>query len=249
MPAILHLKQPSKSLEDGSQIETATNIPLDQINHLSRNQKKNVKGVFTMGIKEPKEVTKRNGKKGHVKEDCIAEDESGYSIIHIWDELIEGCKDKKAYEFMKLTVKNYSGHTHLGTNEVTTIKEIDMKIENSKAKEILANLQKPITIKEFLFTDRVNIFTTCQVKSCRKKMPFTVGSTIITCNSCGMYQKAKGCNKEISARLCIEQEEGQTIWLTAFTSVLKKMLEKIGQSIDGTTDHIKEGLMQIETSH
>ena len=40
-----------------------------------------MKGVLTMGIKQPKEVTKRNAENGYVKEDYIVEYESEQSLF------------------------------------------------------------------------------------------------------------------------------------------------------------------------
>ena len=48
----------------------------------------NVTGVVTLGDLPPKEVTKRKGQVGKVKEDCIIEDDTGYSTIHLCDDII-----------------------------------------------------------------------------------------------------------------------------------------------------------------
>ena len=40
-----------------------------------------------------------------------------------------------------------------------------------------------IGIQEFKFVDKVYVFMTCQIKSCKKKMPHAVGSTILKCLS------------------------------------------------------------------
>ena len=43
----------------------------------------NVEGVLTLGDKESKQDTRRDGVKSVVKEDCIIEGETGYATIHI----------------------------------------------------------------------------------------------------------------------------------------------------------------------
>jgi len=63
----------SANLPDSS----ATDITLQQLYKLARNQRVNVKVTLTMGSLEPKERIKRNGSKGRVKEDCILEDKIG----------------------------------------------------------------------------------------------------------------------------------------------------------------------------
>lgn len=56
----------SANLPDSS----ATDITLQQLDKLIRNQRVNVKATLTMGSLEPKELRKRNGSIGRVKEDC-----------------------------------------------------------------------------------------------------------------------------------------------------------------------------------
>ena len=83
-----------------------------------------MKATITLGTTKPKEVAKRNGEKGLVKEDCIIEDDTGHATLHVWDEMIQMCENSKSYEIKDLSVKNYSGHTHLGTTVTTSMKEI-----------------------------------------------------------------------------------------------------------------------------
>lgn len=52
-----------------------------------------------MGNAKPKEVTKRNGKPGFVKEDCVIEDQTGgHTTIHLWDDMSEKCKSSSSYD-------------------------------------------------------------------------------------------------------------------------------------------------------
>ena len=190
-------------------------------------------------------MAKRNGDKGLVKEDCIIEDTFGHATIHLWDDMITHCKNATAYEMKNLSVKNYSGNTHLGTTATTTIEEIEMKIDNIQGPELLNNLQQTITVDEFLFADKVNIFMTCQIQACKKKMPYSVGSTVFTCPSCRTSQKVRAAKKGISARLCIELN-GKQVWLTALTEVMQALLLRLDMTINDKSDDIKEDLLSLE---
>lgn len=53
--------------------DQASDITLDQIKLSTRNHRVNVKGVLTLGELPPKEVKKRKGEIGHVKEECVIE--------------------------------------------------------------------------------------------------------------------------------------------------------------------------------
>ena len=223
----------------------AIDITLDQLPTLTRNQKVNVKAKITMGSAEPKQVTKRNGQKGLVKEDCIIEDATGHATIHLWDDMITRCNNSTAYEIKNLSVKNYSGNTHLGTTATTAIEEIEIEIDNIQGPGLLNNLQQTITVEEFLFADKVNIFMTCQIKSCNKKMPYSVGNTVFTCPYCRASQKVKAAKKGISARLCINLD-GKQVWLTALTDIMQGLLTKLNLTMDDKSDEIKEALLTLE---
>lgn len=105
----------------------AANIEMQK---LTRNQRVNVTGVVTLGELPPKGVTKRNGQVGKVKEDCIVEDDTGYSTIHLWDDITK-IHTSKCYSIKNLSVKNSSGNALLGTTPDTTISESDTVIQRS----------------------------------------------------------------------------------------------------------------------
>lgn len=65
----------------------------------------NVKGVLILGELPSKEVKKKNGEIGHVK-DCVIEDGKGTSTIHIWDDLIKTLQNGKSYHVINLSIKN-----------------------------------------------------------------------------------------------------------------------------------------------
>ena len=76
-------------------------------------------------------------------------------------------------------------------------------------------------------------------------MPYAVDCKVITCASCGTCQKVKACEKGMSAHLCA-QIDGKDVWLTAFTDVMKMLINKVDLSCNNTTDELKEGLLNLE---
>lgn len=190
-------------------------------------------------------MVKRNGEEGRVKEDCIIEDDTGHATLHIWDQMIKACNSSKSYELKDLSVKVYSGQTQLGTTVSTSLKEITIDIENPKGPDLLSSTNKSVFVDEFLFTDKVNVFLTCQIQSCRKKMPYSVGSVVFTCISCGTCQKVKFAKKGATARLCAHIDGKQT-WLTAFTDTIEVQLEQLDLTMDSSTNEIKQGLLSLE---
>lgn len=120
----------------------AFNITLNQLPTLTRNQKVNMTGILAFGQKEPKEVQKRNGQNGKVKEDCVIEDTTGSAIIHIWDELIDQVQNNKSYTFKNLSVKNYSRNTMLGSTASTTFDEVQTELKQVKGPDLLEIKQR-----------------------------------------------------------------------------------------------------------
>ena len=86
---------------------------------------------------------------------------------------------------------------------------------------------------------------TSQIKSCKKKMPHAMGSTIFKCHSCGATQSVKSATKQISARLSA-QIDGEPLWLTAFTDVMLILMKKANVSQDAKSDRIAAALLQLE---
>ena len=162
----------------------AFNITLNQLPTLTRNQKVNMTGILTLGQKDPKEVKKINGQNGKVKEDV-----TGSAIIHIWDELIDQVQNNKSYTFKNLSVKNHSGNTMLGSTASTTFDEVQTELKQVKGPDLLENKDKKVTVKEFKFVEKLNIYFQCQIKYCNKTMPYNITANIITCPSCGATQK------------------------------------------------------------
>ena len=139
------------------------------------------------------------------------------------DDLLTQLESGNTYSFQNLSVKNYSGMTLLGTTPTTTFQKVDLQLTEVKGPQLLSNTEKEIVIKEFKFVDKVNVFMTCQIKSCKKKMPHAVGSTVLKCTSCGTSQKVKAAENGMSARLCAEIDR-EDCWLTALTDCHGKLI-------------------------
>ena len=150
------------------------------------------------------------------------------------------------YSFQNVSVKNYSGMTLLGTTPTTTFQKVDFQLIEVKGPQLLSNTEKEIVVQEFKFVDKVNVFMTCQIKSCKKKMLHVVGSAVLKCTSCGTSQNIKAAGNGMSARLCAKID-GKDCWLTALTDFIESLLSKISLTRDSNTDQIAERLLQIES--
>lgn len=133
--------------------------------------------------------------------------------------------------------------TLLGTVPTTTYMGTDLPLNCTKGPGLLSNTERTIT--EFNFKNKVNVFMTCQIKSCKKRMLHAMASTIFKCHSCRGTQRVKSATKNMSARLSA-QIDGEPLWLTAFADVMLILMKKANVSQDARSDKIAAALLQLE---
>ena len=154
----------TKQGEAKETISSATDITLNEIQTLTRNQKVNVQGHLTLGQNRNKEVIKRHGEKGYVIEECVIGDRTASSTIQLYftllfftllviqlDDLLTQLESGNIYSFQNLSEKNYSGMTLLGTTPTTTFQNVDLQLTEVKRPQLLSNTEKEIVIQEFPF--------------------------------------------------------------------------------------------------
>ena len=142
-------KKKEQSQCDDSNIYSSIEIQLKDVGALSCSQTVNIEGVLTLGDEKLKEVAKRNGEMGFVKEDCIIEDDTGSATIHIWSPLTNKCESGKSYKMTDVSVKKFSGNTLLATTRETTICESSLVITQVTGPDLLLQYEKEILVKEF----------------------------------------------------------------------------------------------------
>lgn len=109
---------------------------------------------------------------------------TSYSTIHLWDDITPKIHISKCYSIENLSIKNFSGNAFLGINLILPFQS-DTVIEGLKGKDLLSHGDMTKTVSEFKFVDKLNIFASCQIKACNKKMPYVLNCKVITCPSCG----------------------------------------------------------------
>ena len=77
----------------------------------------------------------------------------------------------------------------LGSTTSKTFDEVQTELKQVKGPDLLENKDKKVTVNEFKFVDKLNIYFQCQIKYCNKTMPHNITANIITCPSCGATQK------------------------------------------------------------
>ena len=96
-----------------------------------------------------------------VKEDCVLEDKTGSSVIHIWEPLVHTLTTGNSYYFINLKVRNLQGSTYLSTSpstiaNPTTVETLTMMIKSP---------QKEIAVTKLNLVSQLNTF--CSSKVCK----------------------------------------------------------------------------------
>lgn len=69
----------------------------------------------------------------------------------------------------------------LGSTASKTFDEVQTELKQVKGPDLLENKDKKVTVNEFKFVDKLNIYFQCQIKYCNKTMPYNITANIITC--------------------------------------------------------------------
>ena len=223
----------------------SVDISISQLNTMTPNQKVNVTGTLSLGQKEPKKVlVKSTQETSFVKEDCILEDSTGHTSIHIWNPLISQLKNSYSYRLNNLTVKNFQGNTFLSTSPFTTYTQLQNTLSSLKGPAILETPEKQILVDNFKLVSKLSIFLSCQV--CKKRIT-DVSGTSVKCQNCSTHQKVVDCKKEASAKLCVTNE-GADLWLIIFTNTLENLLQQVSSvTLQNTTEEVAETLLSTSS--
>ena len=189
-----HLRSGTSSLNLGK---------ISELETLSPNQKVNVKGTLTLGENEPKMVAIRGNQQNcYVKEDCIIEDETGHSVIHVWGAAIDQLKNAQSYSFKSLTIKTFQGTVFLSMTLSTTFEQITNSLTHFNGPSILKGEDKEVFVTKFKLIGKLSIFMSCQ--KCKKRIDGEQASCV-KCINCGTQQRASECKREGSVKLCIRE--------------------------------------------
>ena len=218
---------------------------ISELETLSSNQK--VKGTLTLGENEPKMVAIRGSQQNcYVKEDCIIEDETGHSMIHVWGAAIDQLQNAQSYSFKSLTIKSFQGKVFWSMTPSTTFEQITNSLTHLNGPSILKGEDKEVFVTKFKLISKLSIFMSCQ--KCKKRINGEQASCV-KCINCGTHQRAGECKREGSVKLCI-RECDDDLWLTCFTEALTVLLKETSSitavTLQNTTDEVAEALMNAE---
>lgn len=237
-------------LESAGESSAAKSVTVSNVKGLHPNQKVNVSGSLTMGKEDLKAVVLRStGATAHVKEDCVLEDNTGSSMIHIWEPLVHTLTTGKSYCFTNLTVKNFQGSTYLSTSPNTTANLTTQTVQTLTGPDMLKSPEKEVTASEFNLVSKLNIFCSCKV--CKKRLNDVESFTCTTlkCENCGTRQRSRDIKLQASAKISITESEGDNskeMWIQAFTEPLETLLAGSTLSLKDKIDDIEVYLMSLE---
>lgn len=223
----------------------SVDISISQLNTMTPNQKVNVTGTLSLGQKQPKKILVKSTQQiSLVKEDCILEDSTGHTSIHIWNPLITQLKNTYSYRLDNLTVKNFQGNTFLSTSPFTTYTQLQNTLSSLKGPAILETPEKQIFVDNFKLVSKLSIFLSCQV--CKKRIT-DVSGTSVKCQNCSTHQKIVDYKREASAKLCVTNKDTD-LWLIIFTNTLENLLQQVSSvTLQNTTEEVAETLLSTSS--
>lgn len=164
------------------------------------------------------------------------EDSTGHTSIHIWSPLITQLKNTHSYRLNNLTVKNVQGNTFLPTSPFITYTLLENTLSSLKGPAILETPEKQMFVDNVKLFSK-SIFLSCQV--CKKRVTDVPG-TSVKCQNCSSHQKVIDCKREVSAKLCVTNEDAG-LWLTIFTNTLENLLQQVPSvTLQNTTEEVAE---------
>ena len=208
---------------------------------MTPNQKVNVTGTLSLGQKELKKVLVKSIQQlSFVKEDCILEDSTGHTYIHIWSPLITKLKNNYSYRLSNLTVKNFQGNSFLSASPLTTYSQQEKTLSSLKGPEILETPEKEIFVASFKLVRNFPYF--CLAKFAKKRITDVCG-TSVKCPNCSTHQKIVDCKREASAKVCVTNE-GADLWLTIFSNTPEHLLQQLSSvTLQNNTEEVAETLL------
>ena len=238
----------AKPETSGASISSIT-VKISEVKNLQQNQRVNISGSLSMGNDKPKEVLlKSSGQAGNVKEDCVLEDETGTSMLHIWEPLLSTLKNGDSYLFTNLTVRNFQGSTFLSTSPLTQQQALlQQHSKRCQGQKMLKSPEKEVTAKCIDLVAKLNIFCSCT--ACKKKLNDAESFSCATlkCENCGTRQRAKSVKRQATVRLCItDSVTKEEIWIQGFSDHIEALLAGSDLSLRSKTDDIEVYLMSIE---
>ena len=204
-----------------------------------------IRGRVYKGDADPK-VVHFNKSDALVKEDCMVEDKSGIIKFHIWEKYIDTIKDKGVYEMLSLLIRSYKEKTFLCTSKCTKIDSInDENVPDAKKSGEIDLIQvKEIAITRFELVKDVTKYFSCP--NCKKKVEIIVAKSSIKCYSCNVRARTEDFTVQVSALLKFKvSEDGEEVWGTAFTGVMKAILEMTEVKQEANNDEIEECCLDI----
>eukprot|EP00795_Rhopilema_esculentum_P014984 gene14984-6138_t len=116
----------------------ATHIHIPEVPTLKLSQIIKTTATISFGNQPPKAVFFfRTGETLHVEEDCIADDSSGSTELHLWEPLYNSIQHNKMYLFKNLVIKSYKGVAQLTSRTDTSFEERNQQVHLITGHDVL----------------------------------------------------------------------------------------------------------------
>lgn len=189
------------------------------LNDIQVHQSVTVCGFISFGDNNPEPVPT---KQDLIKREGIFIDQHGTIRITVWNEQTDSVQEG-FYQVQNARLRQYCGEKYLSSSTDTTFNKIDDLPQISP--DALQDARATLTIQaipfEKLHSIDINTYYSCV--TCKKKVPFQCGSSMLRCPRCQSRFLVENSTKTINARISIKRGE-EISWYTLFPSHLEGML-------------------------
>ena len=166
-------------------------------------------------------------------ERCSGSDDTGTCRLTLWGTAIQEVVNHKAYSITDVRVKVFNSIKSLTSTPATTF-TIAEESYDPPSEEDLSRLFDAVSnyVPKILLADSYKTWLAC-VK-CGKQVTkvTTTTASLIKCAICSTVQPLSSCHLKGSVRIQVQPDDNtEPIWLKAFTSTLKKMLEQVSSDV------------------
>lgn len=225
---------------------------LQNIAYLAQNQIVSVKGVLTLSAEDVEEVTISSGATIPKLNHCVITDHTATVRLTLWGNTIQNVTNHNSYFVSTVRVKQFDRTNYLTTTPKTTFIKTEEDFPLPK-QELFDSFFQPTTIfvKQIHLVDTFK--TSLRCNNCTKTLSHlkstNTSTAIIKCPNCSVTQRLASCSSDTSVRIAVKQDEdNHVLWLTAFNSVLQKMLNHPSDdvSINSSEEDVYSQLFKLQ---
>ena len=200
-------------------------IAINDVGSITTDQKVTVT-VKVLSVDPPQQVKTRDGK-NLGKQDCVVGDSDGCGRVVLWEEDVGKLEEGTSYRLEGATVKSYRGVSYLSAGKNCVIASVEDIGETAAIEE--GDLEEKGIVRKVVQGEidgvmYAEVYEGCI--GCSAKVT-SKDEVAAKCTKCGMWMKRSKCEKLVTARVIVtEEENGKKHTLMMFNDALRSIISE-----------------------